>query len=121
MMRFLAEAAWYPTALLPSQGAVWEPIDDRSARVTLKDGALALTMTMMFNDAGLIESARAESRGRTVGDRVIQTPWEGRWSDYAEHDGMTIPLQGEVAWLMPEGRKPYWRGRIERLVYEFAR
>jgi hypothetical protein len=121
MMRFLAEAAWYPTALLPSQGVVWEPVDDRSARVTMEDGGLALTMTVRFNDAGLIESARAESRGRTVGDQVIQTPWEGRWSDYAERDGMQVPQQGEVAWLTPEGRMPYWRGRIERLAYEFAR
>ncbi|MFN0305132.1 MAG: DUF6920 family protein [Burkholderiales bacterium] len=121
MMRFLAEAAWYPTALLPSQGVVWEPVDDRSARVTMKDGALTLTMTFRFNDAGLIESARAESRGRTVGDQVIQTPWEGRWSDYALREGMMVPLQGEVAWLTPAGRMPYWRGRIERVSYEFAR
>lgn len=121
LMRFLAEAAWYPTALLPSQGVVWEPVDDRSARVTMMDGALSLTMTFRFNDAGLIESARAESRGRTVGDQVIQTPWEGRWSDYAERDGMRVPLTGEVAWLTPAGRMPYWRGRIERLTYEFAR
>lgn len=121
LMRYLAEAAWYPTALLPSQGVVWEPVDDRSARVTMKDGALALTMTFRFNEAGLIESARAESRGRTVGDQVIQTPWEGRWSDYAERDGMQVPQRGEVAWLTPAGRLPYWRGRIERLTHEFAR
>ena len=31
LMRFFAEAAWYPTALLPSQGVVWEAIDDNSA------------------------------------------------------------------------------------------
>ena len=27
---------------------------------------------------------------------------------------------GEVAWLLPEGPKPYWRGRITSLRYEFA-
>jgi hypothetical protein len=31
LMRFFAEAAWYPTALLPSQGVRWEAKDDRSA------------------------------------------------------------------------------------------
>jgi hypothetical protein len=32
LMRFLAEAAWYPTALLPSQGVQWKAIDDFSAK-----------------------------------------------------------------------------------------
>jgi hypothetical protein len=35
-------------------------------------------------------------------------------------DGMRVPMTGEVAWLTPQGRKPYWRGTIGRLDYEFA-
>jgi hypothetical protein len=76
LMRFFAEAAWYPTALLPSQGVRWEA--------------------------------------------VIPTPWQGRWSDYEFRDGMLIPLAGEVAWMLGEGPKPYWRGRITNVVYEWA-
>ena len=34
---------------------------------------------------------------------------------------MYVPLEGEVAWLPPEGAKPYWRGRITAISYEFAR
>ena len=121
LMRFFAEAAWYPTALLPSQGVRWEAVDDASARATLTDGEISLTLLFTFNDAGLIETARAEARGRTVGAGIVPTPWEGRWSNYEIRDGMMVPMSGEVAWLLPEGRKPYWRGRIERLEYEFAR
>ena len=33
------------------------------------------------------------------------TPWEGRWSDYAEQGGIMVPMSGEVAWLTPEGRR----------------
>jgi hypothetical protein len=33
---------------------------------------------------------------------------------------MRVPLDGEVAWLLPEGPKPYWRGRIAEIDYEFA-
>jgi hypothetical protein len=29
LMRFLAEAPWYPTALLPSQGVRWEAAGER--------------------------------------------------------------------------------------------
>jgi hypothetical protein len=120
LMRFFAEAAWYPTALLPSQGVRWEAVDETSAKATLKDGEITLTMRFRFNENGLIESVRAEARGRIVGGEVIPTPWEGRWSHYELRDGMRIPLEGEVAWLLPEGPKPYWRGRITDIRYEFA-
>lgn len=121
LMRFMAEATWYPTALLPSQGVTWESVDDRSARATLTDGGLALTLLFRFDDQGLVDSVRAEARGRTVGDQVIPTPWLGRSWNYEERDGMMVPLEGEVAWLLPEGPRPYWRGRIKEITYEFAR
>ena len=38
IMRFLAEAAWYPTALLPNQGVQWKAKDGFSAKATLKNG-----------------------------------------------------------------------------------
>ena len=121
LMRFFAEAAWYPTALLPSQGVQWQAVDERSARATLHDGDRASTLQFFFGDDGLITTVRAEARSRTVGREVIPTPWEGRWSDHQRRDGMRVPLEGEVAWLLPEGALPYWRGTITALRYEFAR
>jgi hypothetical protein len=121
LMRFFAEAAWYPTALLPSQGVRWEKVDDRSAQGTLIDGTISLTMVFRFNEQDLIDSVRVAARGRTVGSKVIPTPWHGRFWNYDERGGMWVPLDGEVAWLLPGGAKPYWRGSITELVYEFAR
>jgi hypothetical protein len=121
LMRFFAEAAWYPTALLPSQGVRWEAVDDRSARATLEEGETTLTMLFTFNEQDLIDTVRAEARGRTVGDRIVPTPWRGRFWNYEERGGMLVPIDGEVAWLLPEGEKPYWRGHITEISHEFAR
>lgn len=120
LMRYLAEAAWYPTALLPSQGVRWEAVDEHSARATLADGAVTVSLRFRFDAANLIASVRAEARGRMIGTTVTALPWEGRFWNYALRDGMRVPLEGEVAWIHPAGPKPYWRGRITRLVYEFA-
>lgn len=120
LMRYLAEAAWYPTALLPSQGVSWEPVDDGSARGTLVDGPISVTMLFTFDESGLIESVRAEARGRTVGTSVVPTPWQGRFWNYERRGGMLVPLDGEVMWLLREGPRPYWRGRIEAITYQFA-
>jgi hypothetical protein len=120
LMRYFAEAAWYPTALLPSQGITWQALDERSARATLVDGRTTITLTFMFDDEGLVRRVRAEARGRTVGTSVVPTPWEGAWGKYGTRNGMRVPLEGEVAWLLPEGRRPYWRGRLTAIEYEFA-
>lgn len=120
LMRFLAETAWYPTALLPGQGIRWEGVDDASARAMLTDGETSASLLFRFDAEGLIESVRADARGRMIGRKVIPTPWEGRWRQYERHQGMCIPIEGEVSWILPEGPKPYWRGRITKIAYEFA-
>ncbi len=120
-MRWFAEVAWYPTALLPSQGVHWETVDDHSANATISDGQLTLTLLFRFNDAGLIASFRAEARGGMVGDKMVMAPWEGVWSNYQLYDGMQIPFTGEVAWIRPEGRKPYFIGTVSTLAFEFAK
>lgn len=120
LLRFFGEAAWYPTALLPSQGVRWESVDEHSARAQLVDGAVTVSLLFRFNRDDLIESARAESRGRLIGKRMTRAAWEGKVWNYTRRDGMRVPLDGEVAWLLPEGRKPYWRGTITSMAYELA-
>ena len=120
LMRFMAEAALYPTALLPSQGVQWNGVDEKSAIATLRDGDIEVILLFRFNEHDLIESFHSEARGAMVGKDIVMMPWEGRMSNYQTHSGMTVPLTGEVAWVRPEGRQPYWRGLITSLRYEFA-
>ena len=120
LMRFLAEAAWYPTALLPTQGVQWEAVDARSARATLADGSTSVTLLFIFNEQGLIDTIHADARPRAIADQIIQTPWQGRFWNYQQRDGMLVPLEAEVAWLPPEGAQPYWRGRITDIAYQFV-
>jgi hypothetical protein len=120
LLRWFAEAAWYPTALLPSQGVQWSAVDDSSATATLQDGATSVTLLFRFNADNMIASMRAEARGATIDGVTIPTPWEGRWSSYELRDGMRVPLEGEVMWMFPAGTRTYWRGRITSIVYEVA-
>lgn len=52
LMRFFAEAVWYPTALLPGQGVIWEAIDDAHASATLTDGITTVNwcFSLMLRD-----------------------------------------------------------------------
>jgi hypothetical protein len=120
LMRFMLETAWYPTALLPSQGVKWAAVDEVSADATLVDGDIRMTMRFTFGAGALIETVHADARGAIVGGKVVMMPWEGRMSNYQKRDGLRVPLTGEAAWLPQGGRKPYWRGTITSVTYEFA-
>lgn len=115
--RYLAEAAWIPTALLPGRGVAWEPIDDRSARATLRDSGISVSLDFQFGERGEIVSVYTPARYRDVDGRSVPTPWMGHFKSYAPVDGMMVPMDGEVEWLLPEGRLPYWRGRIVGAEY----
>jgi len=121
LLRYLAERAWFPTALLPSQGVRWEAIDDSTARATLTDGATSVSLEFRFDQEGLITSAWAPLRYRAVNGALQPAPWQGRFSAYAHRGGMRIPLEAEVEWQLPDGPLPYWRGRITEIAYELAR
>jgi hypothetical protein len=117
LMRYLAEAAWYPTALLPSQGVRWEGIDDASARATLCDGTTTVTLEFRFGTDGLIAAVWAASRPRSATESA---PWLCRINDYELRAGMRVPLQGEVEWELPSGPAPYFQGLVTDIDYEFA-
>ncbi len=120
LMRYFAEMAWYPTALLPSQGVRWEAVDDSSANATLVDGPISLTLLFRFDQAGLITSVHADARGSGVGKDMVMLPWDCAVSNYQLRHGMMVPTRGEAAWLRPEGRKSYFVGDLTSLVYEFT-
>jgi hypothetical protein len=117
-MRWFAEAPWYPTALLPSQGVRWAVVDDASANATMVDGPITLTLLFKFNEAGLIASVRADSRGAGVGKDMVMLPWDCGLSDYQPQGGMLLPMTGEAAWVRPEGRKAYFVGHVKKLSHE---
>lgn len=121
LMRFFMEAVWYPTALLPSQGVRWEAVDDQSAKGTLTDDGISLTLLFRFNGDGLIDTVRAAERGRLVAGAMTFSPWQGRFWNYALRDGMLVPLNGEVAWLLPGQEKTYYRGVTSKLTYDFVK
>jgi hypothetical protein len=117
--RLLAEMVWLPTALLPGRGVTWTAIDDTTARATLSDSGTTVWLDFQFSRTGEILGVSTPERYRDVEGTAVPTPWAGTFGSYQEVDGMRVPTEGEVAWILPEGRLSYWRGRIVRSAYDF--
>ena len=119
-MRFAAEAPWYPTSMLPSQGAVWSEVNEKSATLKLRDQTIQTTLLMHFGSDHLIQSFEAAARQRGTTGKSKEAPWQGRFWDYVSRSGMMVPRQGEVEWVLADGPRPYWRGRVTSFRYEFS-
>jgi hypothetical protein len=119
--RYLAEAVGIPTALLPSQGIAWKPIDDTTARATLTDAGTTISLEFAFDGSGALVRAYTPNRYREVEGTYVPTPWECSYRQYAAVDSMMVPMESEVEWILPEGRLSYWHGRVLRTQYQFGR
>lgn len=117
LLRWLAEATWYPTALLPTAGAQWSPVDDSTARVTITDRGTTVALDVTFAPDGPITTVRAD---RWNEDRRALRPWRGTFTDWRRVDGIMIPLRGEVGWGDGADYRAYWRGTLADVRYAFV-
>ncbi len=117
--RYLAEAVWYPTALLPQFGVVWSPIDDSSAMATLTNIGATVSLAFRFNEVGEVTGIFTPARFGYFDGRYRQVPWEGHFNDYQTRAGMRVPLYGEVGWYANGKLELVWKGNITGVKYEF--
>ena len=119
-MRFCIEAPWYPTALLPSQGVVWRAADAHSADAVFTDVDTTISLRFAFGADGLITTVSLAERERLVGNKLTLAQWQESYSNCAERNNMVVPLQSEVAWVLPAGIKTYYRSLMTLASYEFT-
>ncbi|MFZ5648998.1 MAG: DUF6544 family protein [Bacillota bacterium] len=116
LLRYLAEAPWFPTALLPLNGNIrWEPVDKDRARVAIKDGDLSVWAVVHFNEPGEIirmESIRYNSNEKK---KIKYTTY---YSDYQKVSGVKIPMEGIAEWNFEDRDFPYFKGRITDIQHE---
>jgi hypothetical protein len=119
LQRYLAEAVWYPSALLPSAGVVWTAIDDQRALATLSDAGITVSLEFRFNAADQVVAVYTPARWRSVKDGFELMPWEGRFSNYQEVAGMRVPVEAEVGWHVLNQWQAVWKAEIRDIAYEF--
>lgn len=117
--RYLAEAVWYPTALLPSSALHWDSIGPNKARATLTDSGVTVSLEFWFNEAGEVTGIYAPDRWSTFAGNYRQRPWEGHFRNYQEQDGMLVPKEGEVGWYEAGIWQVVWKGHVDG-AYTFA-
>lgn len=114
-MRYLAELAWVPYAIVGNTALEWRPAGEDAVDVSTRVGDGAISVQLRFDASGDIAGASASARPRQVGKEIVATPWGGWFSDYELVGGVRIPTRAEVYWDLPDGRFTYFRGTVTAL------
>ena len=112
IMRYLAELAWAPDAVLRNRTLEWDIVDARRLMVRHGDGAARAEVELLLDDQGRIGAIFAADRPRYEGGRFVARPWHGRFFDYRRHAGRWLPFRAEVAWSIDNRKVTVWRGEI---------
>jgi len=113
LMRYLAELAWAPDAIIHNAEMRWHVDGPDRLTVSSGEGETASEVVLSLDSEGRISGAYAPDRPRSATAPILPTPWRGRFSDYRQHEGRLLPFAGEVAWEIEGKEIVYWQGCIE--------
>ena len=117
LMRWLAEAPLFPTALLPSNYLHWKPVDSDSANAVIDYAGGKVEALFHFDKKGKIVQMTAD-RYRAVDNSFVKEKWHGLYSNYATTKNLTVPWDIEVSWNTEVGNFTYAKFKIKEIQYD---
>ena len=118
LQRFLAEISWFPSAALNSY-ITWAPIDDYSAKATMKYGPTTGSAVFHFTDAGDIRKIEAE-RYMGGGPNGTKELWQIESDTYGVFNGVRIPISSVATWKLKDGDFTWLKLNITAIDYNTA-
>lgn len=112
VMRYLAELAWAPDAILFNPMLAWTVVDARTFRVSAGQDEAQGEVELQLDESGRIARVEAEDRPRKEGSGFAERPWRGRFLDYRRYRGRWLPFAGEVGWILDGQPFTAWRGTL---------
>jgi hypothetical protein len=116
LLRYFNEMMWFPTAFL-SECIQWDGLDANTVRGTIRIGETSASAVMHFTDTGQFADFVAERYMESGGAFSLET-WSTPTGDYAEMNGLRLPVSGEGVWHLSAGDFSYIRVRIAELEYD---
>jgi hypothetical protein len=116
--RLGGESALVPSALLPRSGAVWESVDDRTARFILDVDGERVASTITVDDAGrltrvVIRRWNGDEANGPVGYIPFVVVFEGE----KNFGGYTIPARLVAGWERDGLPDPFFVAELDEAVY----
>lgn len=115
LLQYLFAMPNMPMAFYQANFLSWQYMNDRSARVTIRDKGNQASAIFYFDTDGKIVRAVTNDRYRNTPSGLVKTPCVVRYGDYKYVDGFFVPGFREMTWKTPSGEYKYARYMLDRI------
>jgi hypothetical protein len=98
LMRYLAQIAWAPHAILHDHDLRWHVFDAETLSVSAGADDTACEVFLSLDGKERITRTFAADRPRNAVEPFLPTSWREHFSKYHSHDRICLSSAGEVAW-----------------------
>jgi len=119
MQRFLAEIVWFPSAAL-SPYLKWEELDPLTAKAVITYKGTNATGTFYFNEQGdFIRFSAMRYKDNRPDARRYE--WVITVKEHSVVNGIRIPVNLEVQWMLETGKWTWLRLEVEEVGYNVVK
>ena len=119
LARYLTEAIWFPTALLPASLLSWKAIDDHSAEATVHYGSNHISAVFVFDEHDDVKYITTEDKYRDFRSSFQKERFTLLCNNYQSFQGIRIPTEVDFVWNLKDGDFCYGKYKITSMHYEF--
>jgi hypothetical protein len=119
LFRYISEAVFFPTKLVPSENLSWNVLDSNIAEIKFENGDLSVVAKLFFNSDNLIERIETYDKYRAFDDGFRKSLYSVYFSRYKlMANSFLVPTYMETEWTLPSGLFKYGKYNIVDIQYE---
>jgi hypothetical protein len=104
-------------ATLINPSITWENIDDLSVGAVYRNGKIAISATLFFNEKGELINFLSNDRFETDGKIYNNYPWVTPLRNYKSFNGINLGSEAELIYRRPEGEFCYGEFKLTGIEY----
>lgn len=107
---YLDDALLLAPSMLLVPEVTWDALDERSFRVTLRDGELAVSAFVEVDELGRLVEVLTSDRWAALQGGMRRAPWRTPVDGWVGVDGTLFPGRCRAVWDLEDGPYPYAEG-----------
>ena len=119
LFRYISEAVFFPTKLLPTKNLLWNVLDSNLAEIKFTNGANSIVAKLYFDTEYKITKIETYDKYRALGEDFEKSLYTVYFSNYETINALfKVPKNMEVEWDLSSGKFKYGKFKIEEITYE---
>ncbi|MDX1700735.1 MAG: DUF6544 family protein [Melioribacteraceae bacterium] len=119
LFRYISEAVYFPTKLVPAENLIWNILDSNIAEIKFKDRDISVVAKIFFNSDYTIERIETFDKYRALDDGFQKSRYTVYFSQYKlVNNSFLVPTYMEVEWDLASGPFKYGKFNVLDIDYE---